>query len=179
MKISRILFLLFLGAVATLSGCASVKYGNDFKSGTDFNPIKTYSWRAAAINIAGANQPYLQGLIDEQLQAQGYQKVESAADILVDLQLLSRVSQGGNASIGIGLGLPVGRHGSIGLGTGQTMGKGKQKGVMIIDFTDVLSNALIWRGNAEEIPLIYFSLQSEPKLREIIQKILIQFPPKI
>jgi hypothetical protein len=178
MKISRILFLFFLAVITTLSGCASVKYGTDFKSGTDFNPVKTYSWRAATINIPGANQVYLQGLIDEQLQTQGYQKVESAADVLVDLQLLSRVSRGGNTSIGIGLGLPVGRHGSIGLGTGQTMGRGKQKGVLIIDITDASSNALIWRGNAEEIPLIYFSLQSEPKLREIIQKVLIQFPPK-
>lgn len=178
MKLSRLLMLGFVWISALLSGCASVKYGDDFKSGTNFSPIKTYTWRAATINITGVDEVYMKRLVDEQLQAQGYQKVQEFADVLVDLQVISRVSQGGNTSIGIGLGLPVGRNGSIGLGTGQTLGRGKQKGVIIIDITDRESNALVWRGNAEEIPLIYFNLQSEPKLREIIQKILVQFPPK-
>ena len=161
-----------------LSGCASVKYASDFKSGTDFSNIKTYAMRSTSINIAGVDQVYMQQLVEQQLAAQGFQKLTENADVLVDLQVLSRVSQGGNTSIGIGLGLPIGRNGSIGLGTGKTLGKGKQEGVIIIDITDSQSNALIWRGNAEAVPLIYFSLKSEPKLRENIQQILLQFPPK-
>jgi Domain of unknown function (DUF4136) len=161
-----------------VSGCASVKYADDFKSGADFSQIKTYSWRAATVDIVGADKPGLQRMVDEQLQSQGYQLVDQGADVWVDLQLFSRVSKGGNTSIGIGLGLPIGRNGSIGLGTGKMLGQGKQEGVLVIDITEQTSNTLVWRGNAEGIPLLYFSLKSEPKLRENIRQLLMQFPPK-
>jgi len=176
--LSRLPLLITPLFLLLLTACASMKYNSDFKSGTNFTEIKTYSWRAVTINIAGADKLGLQNLIDQQLQAQGLQLVKEKADVLVDLQVISRVSRGGNTSIGIGLGLPIGRHGSVGLGTGQTLGKGKQEGVMIVDFTDQATNTLVWRGNAEAIPLIYFSLKSEPKIREVVQKLLMQFPPK-
>lgn len=178
LHLSKILFTCNLLLLLLVSGCASVKYADDFKSGTDFSQIKTYSWRAANVEIAGADKPSLQAMIDAQLQSQGYQLATENADVLLDLQLFSRTSKGGNTSIGIGIGLPIGRHGSFGLGTGQTLGKGKQEGVMIIDITERASNSLIWRGNAEAIPLIYFTLKSEPKLKETIRQTLIQFPPK-
>lgn len=178
LNLSKTLSIISLLLLMLVSGCASVKYANDFKSGTDFNPIKTYSWRAATVDIAGADKPGLQRMIDEQLQSQGYQLVDQGADVWVDLQLFSRVSKGGNTSIGIGIGLPIGRNGSFGLGTGKTLGQGKQEGVLVIDITEQASNTLIWRGNAEGIPLLYFSLKSEPKLRENIRQLLMQFPPK-
>ncbi len=175
LRLSQFISLLLL---VLMSGCASVKYADDFKSGADFSNIKTYSWRAATVDIAGVDKPYLQQLVDQQLQSQGYQLVDQGADVWVDLQVFSRVSKGGNTSIGIGIGLPIGRNGSFGLGTGKTLGQGKQEGVVIIDITEQASNTLIWRGNAEGIPLLYFSLKSEPKLRENIRQLLIQFPPK-
>lgn len=171
--LSAMVFLLLI-----LSGCASVKYANDFKSGTDFSSIKTYSWRAVTAEIAGVDKLRLQRLVDEQLQTQGYQLVDQGADLWVDLQAFTRVSKGGNTSIGIGIGLPIGRNGSFGLGTGKTLGQGKQEAVLIIDLTQQASNSLIWRGNAEGIPPLFFSLKSEPQLRDSIRQLLVQFPPK-
>ena len=103
---------------------------------------------------------------------------DTSADLLIDMQVFSRVSTGGNTSIGIGIGLPVGGNGSIGLGTSQILGKGKQEGVIVIDITQTSSNTLIWRGNAEGIPLINFSLKAEQKLRESVSKLLAPFPPQ-
>jgi len=178
LSLSKIISACSLLLLMLVSGCASVKYADDFKSGADFSKIKTYSWRAANVDIAGVDKPYLQQLVNEQLQSQGYQLIDQGADVWVDLQLFSRVSKGGNTSIGIGLGLPIGRNGSFGLGTGKTLGQGKQEGVMVVDITEQASNTLIWRGNAEGIPLVYFSLKSEPKLRDNIRQLLMQFPPK-
>jgi len=170
--------LLFLaGVLLLLSACTNVKYANDFKSGTDFSHLKTYSWRAVMVDIAGVDKNRLQQFANEQLGAQGFTPVTTGADMLIDLQVFARVSQGGNTNLGIGIGLPVGRHGSIGLGTGQTLGRGKQEGVIVIDITQAKDNLLVWRGNAEGIPLINFSLNAEHKLRESFTKILQAFPP--
>ncbi len=168
---------LMSGMLLLLSACASIKYADDYKAGTDFTGLKTYNWRAITVDVGGVDKAFLQNLADEQLRAQGFVLADTSADVLIDMQVFSRISTGGNTSIGIGIGLPVGNSGSIGLGTGQTLGKGKQEGVIVIDITQTTSNTLIWRGNAEGIPLINFSLKAEQKLREIFTQLLQPFPP--
>lgn len=175
---SLVSMCLMSGLLLLLSACANIKYADDYKTGTDFSGLKTYSWRAVTVDIGGIDKMFLQNLADDQLRAQGFVPTDSNADVLVDMQVFSRVSTGGNTSIGIGIGLPVGNNGSIGLGTGQTLGKGKQEGVIVIDITQSTSNQLIWRGNAEGIPLINFSLKAEQKLRESFNKLLTPFPPQ-
>jgi hypothetical protein len=161
-----------------LSACAAPKYQQDFKAGTQFSDLKTYSWRNLDVQIEGASKPQLQRLLDEQLQSQGYQLVQDKPDMLLDMQGFTRVSEGGNTSLGIGIGLPVGSHGSIGLGTDKMIGQGKQEAVIVLDISRADSNTLVWRGNAEKIPLSHFKLDSEQKLRDSISKLLTQFPPK-
>lgn len=163
--------------VLLLTGCANVHYANDYKTGTDFSQLKTYSWRAVTVDIGGANHALLQNLADQQLQAQGFIPVKDQPDMLIDMQIFARASTGGNSSIGVGIGLPVGRHGSIGLGTSQLLNREKQEGVIVVDITQAKSNSLIWRGNAEGIPLAQFSLSAEHKLGETMAQLLSQFPP--
>lgn len=175
-KIHFLLGLLCLSLV--LGACASPKFHQDFKDGALFNDLKTYQWRSLDIQITGAAQTQLQQLVDAQLQLQGYQLATDKPDILIDLQGFTRVSQGGNTSLGIGIGLPIGRHGSIGLGTGKLLGQGKQEAVLVLDISRADSNTLVWRGNAEAIPLSYFALSAEPKLRDSISRLVSQFPPQ-
>lgn len=160
-----------------VSGCASVKYTNDFKSGTEFVDLKTYNWRAVTIDIGGADQALLERLANNQLLAQGFVRQQDNPDVLVDMQIFARQRQSGNSSIGIGIGMPIGRNGSVGLGTSQLLGKGKQEGVILIDITRASDNTLIWRGSAEGIPLIQFSLSAEQKLGDTLAQLLGQFPP--
>lgn len=166
------------GLLLVLGACTSIKYADDYKASTDFSGLKTYNWRAITVDVGGIDKAFLQNLVDEQLRSQGFVLADTSADLLVDMQVFSRISTGGNTSIGFGIGLPVGNSGSIGLGTGQTLGKGKQEGVIVIDITQTTSNTLIWRGNAEGIPLINFSLKAEQKLRETFSKLLMPFPPQ-
>ena len=166
------------GLLLLLSACTSTKYADDYKSGTDFSGLKTYSWRAVTVDIGGIDKGFIQKLADEQLRAQGFVPAEANADFMVDMQVFSRISTGGNTSIGIGIGMPVGSHGGIGMSTGQTVGRGKQEGVIVVDITQTNNNTLIWRGNAEGIPLINFSLKAEQKLRESFNKLLTPFPPQ-
>lgn len=165
--------------LSLLSACAATpKYRQDAKSSAQFSDLKTYQWRSASVEIPGANQAQLQQLLDEQLLRQGYRLVQDKPDMLLDMQAFTRVSQGGNTGLGIGIGLPVGRHGSIGLGTSQVLGRGKQEAVLVLDITRADSNTLVWRGSAEAMPLGYFNLGSEPKLRDSLAKLLAQFPPQ-
>ena len=174
LNISRLLAVI---SFMLLGACTQIKYSDDFKSGTDFNSVKTYQWRSVSVDIGGTDKRLMQQLADDQLRSQGMVAAEKDPDVLLDLQVFSRVSSGGNTSIGIGVGMPIGRNANIGLGTSQIMGKGKQEGVMVIDVTQAKSNALIWRGTAEGIPLINFSLKAENKLRESFTQLLQQFPP--
>lgn len=175
---ARVYVLLTLVVTFLLSGCASVHYANDYKSDTQFNNLKTYHWRAVTVDIGGTDQALLQRLADNQLAAQGFTLDKNQPDFLVDLQVFSRQSRGGNSSIGIGIGMPVGRHGNVGLGTSQLLNKGKQEGVILVDITRASDNALIWRGSAEGIPLIQFSLSAEQKLGDTMKQLLGPFPPK-
>ncbi len=169
---------LLLGiAMLVLSGCANVHYANDYKTGTLFNGLQSYSWRAVTVDIAGTDPATLERLADKQLAAQGFVRTQNNPDLLLDMQVFARQSKGGNSSIGIGIGMPIGRHGSVGLGTSQLLNKGKQEGVMLIDVTRASDNTLIWRGSAEGIPLIQFSLSAEQKLGATLSQLLGQFPP--
>ncbi len=169
---------LALASLLLLGACAQIRYSDDFKSGTEFTDLRSYQWRSVSVDIGGADKNLLQHLADSQLASQGLVAAEKDPDLLLDLQAFSRVSSGGNTSIGIGIGMPVGRHGSIGLGTGKLLGQGKQEGVILVDITLAKSNTLIWRGTAEGIPLINFSLNAEHKLGESISQLLQQFPPQ-
>jgi len=178
MRAHQSLLLLISLCLLLLTACSNIHYAQDYKSGTDFSSLKTYAWRSASVDISGAQKPFLQRLVDEQLQSQGYLHTQDNADFVVDMQIFSRTSTGSNVSLGIGIGLPIGRNGSIGLGSSSPLGRGKQEGVIIIDIVQASTNTLIWRGNAEGIPLITFTLGAEHKLRESIAHILTQFPPK-
>lgn len=158
-----------------LTACASPKFQQDAKSGAVLTDLHTYQWRSVAVDIPGANQAQVQKLLDEELLRQGYRQVEGTPDMLLDLQAFSRVSQGGSTGIGIGIGLPVGRGGSIGLGTSQIMGRNKQEGVIVLDITRADSNTLVWRGNAESLPLNYFEPVKEQQLRDSLGRLLAQF----
>ena len=129
------------------------------------------------LGLADVDAALLERLADNQLAAQGFVRTQANPDMLLDMQVFARQSKGGNSSIGIGIGMPVGRHGSVGLGTSQLLNKGKQEGVMLIDVTRASDNTLVWRGSAEGIPLIQFSLSAEQKLGATLAQLLGKFPP--
>lgn len=178
---SRHLTLITVGlSLLLLLGCtATPKVSQDSRQGETFNDLRSYSWRSLNIQVAGISDSQVGKVIDQQLGLRNYRYQETQADMLIDVQVFPRTRQGASTGIGIGIGLPVGRHGSIGLGTGQLLdGKNKVAAVIIVDITRASTNELVWRGTAEDLPLAYFELANEAKLRQSISDLLDQFPPR-
>lgn len=177
-KLNSFLHFSLLALVLFIGGCASTKYNQDYKPGTDFAVHNTYNWRNANSEIPGVNAQQIQRMADNQLTGQGLNRTESNPDLLLDMTIVTRISTGSSTGLGLSIGLPVGRHGSIGLGGGRSLPNDKQEGIIIIDITDASTNNLIWRGSAEAVPLKYFSLSSEAQLAAVMNKLLSQYPPK-
>lgn len=159
-------------------GCANTKYSQDYRPATDFSSLTTYNWRNISSEIPGITAEQLQRIDDPQLLEQGYTRTDSNPDFLIDLTVVTRVSTGSSTGLGLSIGLPVGRHGSIGVGGGKSLPNDKEEGVILVDITKSQTNALIWRGSAEGIPMENFSLRAESKLAAVLDKLFKQFPPK-
>lgn len=170
--------LMLLIAILFLTGCAGPKYQQDYRPTTDFSHLKTYNWRQISSEIAGTDKQQIQNLADRQLTAQGFTRVASNPDFLLDMTLVTRISTGSSTGIGLSVGVPIGPRGSIGVGGGKSVPNDKLRGVIVVDATDTASNSIIWRGSAEEIPMDNFSLRSEDRLAAVLAKLLQQFPPR-
>lgn len=169
---------LLLLVALLLAACASTKYQQDFREGTNFENLNSYTWRKISSEVQGVDNSKLQRFADKQLNLQGFTRTDSNPDMLLDMTLITRISTGASTGIGLSVGIPIGRSGSIGLGGGKSVPNDKFEGVLVVDVTDANSNTLIWRGSAEDLPMKVFSLQAEDKLAEVIAKLFAQFPPQ-
>jgi len=165
--------------ILLLSGCStSPRYTDDYKPDARFTDYKTYQWRQVSSEVTGVNQQRVQSLIDNQLSRQGLRKVDGAPDLLIDMNLLLQTASSPPTGIGIGIGLPVGRHGSIGLGSGQVLNRSKQVSVIVVDLTDSKTNALVWRGTANNLPVKSLAPENSNQLAKHIESLLNQYPPR-
>jgi hypothetical protein len=64
------------------------------------------------------------------------------------------------------------------MGTSQTYAREYTMGTFVLDFFDVASKELVWRGSAEGKLREYNTPeQKQDRANEVVQKILEQFPP--
>ena len=173
--------ILALGLLASIIvACSSQpRVSQDFKPGTVFSPYKTFNIRQLSNSIETANTEQVSKLITDSLEKQGFQLVQQNPDLMVDINLLKQQASQSNASLGIGLGMPIGRHGGFGISTQQLLGGNRNEvGLLIVDITDEKSHQIIWRGNANEFSLSYFFPRNQAQLKAIVEDVLAQFPPK-
>ncbi|HWV15923.1 MAG TPA: DUF4136 domain-containing protein [Cellvibrio sp.] len=167
-------------ALLLLSACASNNHiSQDFKPGTDYKQLKTFSWHNVASEIPNINNIAIQRAVEENLKLQGFQLVHSNADFILDINIIAQRSTGGSTGLGLSIGLPIGNHGSLGVGTSKLLGRDdKQEGMIIIDITTQKDSQVIWRGTADAVPMNYFLLRNEPQLNAILKRLIAQFPPR-
>jgi Domain of unknown function (DUF4136) len=150
-----------------LSGCATSKVTQDYKPGTDFQAYKTFSWHNFSSDITPTDQLAIQHEVEQQLSQQGFQRVSVNA------------ASASSTGVGLSIGLPIGRHGAIGLGTSKLLGNdNKFAALIILDITAQSTQQVLWRGSADDVPMDYFSLQNQAKLKGVLQNLIKQFPPK-
>lgn len=167
--------------LSALVACSSgPQYQQDYRPDTDFGVYRSYDWRATRSQLVPQlSDERLRRLASQALLAIGYQRDTESPDILISINVLSRLgSSRGDKSVGISVGLPVGNRGQVGLGGSKNLpSEGKQEGVLLVDIYDTRQDRLIWRGSAQGIAMRQFELGREDQLRSILEQLLGRFPP--
>ena len=174
-----------LVAALLVSACAGITVNQDFRPGTDFSTLRTWDWMpgGAESEFGPLVDDRVQSAIETQMQAKGFRKVDSGepnfrvgfqliAEDRVDYQTVNTYYGGGWGYRGV-----YGRYGP-GMGTSQTYSREYTTGAIVIDFFDVASRELVWRGSGEGTVHETASPQERQERANLaVQKILEQFPP--
>ena len=184
-----------LGAALLISACSGISVNQDFSPGADYSALTSWDWMPAGDREGGnplEDNPLLDGrirsAIETQMQAKGFRKVESGEANLrvgyhliledqVDYETVNTYYGGG----GWGYRGVYGRYGRTGpaMGTSQTYSREYTTGTLIIDFFDVGSKELVWRGSAEgKIHEANDPQERQARANQAVLMILEQFPPR-
>jgi len=189
MTLHRIISLFVFALL--LSGCSGISVNQDFSPGADFSSLTVWDWMPPSerrSNDPRANNQILdqriRAAVETQMQAKGFTKVDSGEPkfrVGYNLILEDRVDyETVNTYWGSGWGYRgvYGRYGGPTMGTSQTYAREYTKGTLIIDFFDVASHELVWRGSAEgKIHEYTDPVKKQERANQAVQKILSQFPP--
>jgi hypothetical protein len=166
----------FPAVLAVLALCVLVRalddIQTDYDKKVDFSQYKTYSW----VKVQTSNplwQQRIKDAVDAQLQAKGWQKVESGSDVALTAVGSTRDQQEYTTFYN-GLGPWWWRgFGSETTTTVQTY----RIGTLVLDMYDAKNHRLIWRGTASDM-LSEKPSKNEKKLDKAVAKMFDKFPPK-
>jgi hypothetical protein len=189
MKLTRALTAL---AALSMVACSGLSVTQDFSPGTDFSRLQSWDFMPASERAGGDPrgdndivEQRIRGAIETQMAAKGFQQVNSGdVDFRVGYYLIldDRVDYHTvNTYYGGGWGygrMYGGRYGG-GYGGSQTTAVEYTQGSLIVDFFDLESKELVWRGSAEgKVHETADPMQKQERVNLAIQKILAQFPGK-
>ena len=184
----KIWLFLFILLIVAAGGCSGIKVSQDYDLGKVLPVMKTYQWKTTTQAQTGdvrVDNPLLDARIrkavDRAFSEKGFQKVTAGTpDFEVGYQFsISKKIQSDDLRTGFGFGMgSYGRHGGVAISTGSTVTQYDQ-GLLVIDLTDVKSGDLLWRGNGtHRLPEHIDPEKTEKIVKEIVEKILAQFPPE-
>lgn len=176
--------LMGLSAVLLLTACSSVSIKHDYDQGTDFSAYRTYSWmpeRPLLVGPATAVSPLLEGRLlkaaDAALSAKGMTFIDNAerADVVLSFSI------GARDKIRVDS-YPSSYRGRGGWGWGapyyqEVDVRNYTEGTLSIDIFDVQKRAPVWHGWAVKT-ISSSDRGNEALVREIVAKILEEFPPQ-
>jgi hypothetical protein len=165
-------------------GCSGIRVNSDYDPATDFAPLRSFAWieaQGAAGTPSGPSQPLfdqrVRRAVDESLTQRGLKKVDrAAADFLVQYYIaIDKKLQVDTNTYGYG----YGRYGYGGMGYSQTTVREYEEGTLLLDFVDPTRKELVWRGSGTtRIRSTTKPEERDKRVREVVTKILDQFPPK-
>ncbi|GAA3636776.1 DUF4136 domain-containing protein [Flavivirga jejuensis] len=172
MKSLKIILLALL-----VIGCAPIRVSYDFDKTTQFNDYKTYNYYSDMnTGLSELDTKRLLNALDEKLGAKGF-SLSDTPDFFIDIK--SKAYQDAQRStVGVGLG-GGGGHVGGGISIGLPIGQAKINRQIIIDFVDENKKQLFWQAvsesnyNPNAIPG-----EREARLNAIVEKVLIEYPPK-
>lgn len=171
MKVFRHYALITL-AVLALSSITFADVHTDYDKKADFSHYKTYQW----VKVQTSNPLWEQRIrdaVDKDLQAKGWQRVESGADVALTA-VGSTQNRQEYQTFYNGLG-PWWWRG-FGDETTTTV-QNYTVGTLVLDMYDAQNHRLIWRGVSTDT-LSHKPSKNEKKLDKAVEKMFDKFPPK-
>lgn len=176
--------LLILVTLFFLASCSSVSVQKDFDPSFDFSALRTFAWQTAAQPQTGdpkvdndLRDGRIRNAVVEVMRDKGLKEVDAAeADLLLAYYVsFERRLDSSSVSVGFGRG-SYGRYGGAGLSSGVTE---YEQGRLTIDIINPDDDKTIWRGEGTRVVSGKAKPQEmEKKIREAVQKILKEFPPR-
>ncbi len=174
MKIIHFTFIVLLSLFVT--SCGTVQVSTDYDRSANFATYKTYSYHQKGLdklNVNDLDKKRLLTSIDAQMAAKGFTKVNSDADLVVNL-LTSTKEQVSVNNNNWGYG-PYGYYGGY---YGGNSISSYQAGTIVIDIIDDKKNVLVWQGVGSDLNLSNISAKAE-RIPKAIEEILTKFPPQV
>ena len=171
--------LIALALAVLVTACAGPKFEQDYNPGTQFDRgWGRYEWRGGQSQIPGVEHSRLKRVAQEAMAAKGYRLDNDNPQFYVSLNGATRAARGGGKTLGLSIGLPIGGNAGVGLGGSKSLDNTNQEGVIVMDFIDAQTDELVWRGSAAGIDLKQFELSREDQLKNLVAKLLAQYPPE-
>jgi hypothetical protein len=180
---------LALLALPLLLSCAGVSVSQDYDPAAlpRFASYRRFDWFPGGRELTGNPQldsPFLdqrvRAALVQELGAKGFAKVEDKTpDFYVNyhLSVQTRLTNTGvNTYYGVG---SYGSGGGFGIGIGSSPVRQYEEGTLVIDFVDVATRELVWRGTGTRAVRSNLAPEESSRtLQEVVAEILKQFPPE-
>lgn len=165
-------------------GCSGIKVSQDYQPDTNFNNLKTYTWKYITQKKTG-DVRIDSSLVDNRIRkatenallGKGLIAVEKIPDFQVAYTYTiskKNYSRPVNTGIGFGFG-SYRRHGTIGIRTGTQVDE-YDEGLLVIDFLKPDSDIVLWRGKSTHRVDTHSTPESKTdQINKIVEKILSQF----
>lgn len=175
-------FIPILVFALVLTSCSSVRVATDYDREANFDQYKTFAFFKPGIDkaeISDLDKRRILRAIETELLAKGYTKSEDP-DMLVSMFTKStqRVDVYNNAWGWGGWGW--GGYGGWGWGPGWggNQVSTSTEGMLYIDIIDNGKKELIWQGSGTGYLVTKNIEKKEARIKEFVQKTLMQFPPE-
>jgi hypothetical protein len=168
--IRRIAVSTGISLLATVAMAVSVIV--DWDRQADFSGFRTYAWAKGTEGPVFLQTRVVEA-VEAELQARGYERVESGADIYVvthavmDEQALIDVGEVGAAALFSG----------GGMGTRSVNTSELDVGILVVDIFDADSKELVWRGQASAT-VTNDKEKRDKRIGKAVAKMFKKFPPK-
>lgn len=172
MKIIHFTFIILLSLFVT--SCGTVQVSTDYDRSANFATYKTYSFHQKGLDKLKVNdldKNRLIAAIDAQMAAKGFTKVNTDADLVVNLLTSSKEQISVNNN-----NWEYGPYGYYAGYYGNSVSS-YQAGTIVLDIVDDKRNVLVWQGVGSDLNLSNISAKAE-RIPKAIEEILAKFPPQ-
>jgi hypothetical protein len=179
MKLLKLLTLIIL---ITLTSCSSVRVSSDYDTQANFSQYKTFAFYKKGIDkasVSDLDKKRIMRAIESELRAKGMTKSDNP-DILISIFTKTRERINvNNTNFGWGWGWGWGWRNPWLWGNQNVNVNQYTEGTLFIDFIDKEQNELVWQGIGSGALRIKNPEKKEARIKLFVKEIIDKFPPEL